>query len=75
MADCCHCRAIYFCTYSSVKNECNQNFSTADTPIVHMVAAASAGFVSCTATNPIWFIKTRLQLDQRFDKRLSIFLN
>jgi len=29
-----------------------------------MVAAGSAGFVSCTATNPIWFIKTRLQLDQ-----------
>ncbi|CAG2182790.1 unnamed protein product, partial [Oppiella nova] len=29
-----------------------------------MVAAGSAGFVSCTATNPIWFVKTRLQLDQ-----------
>ncbi|CAG2106696.1 unnamed protein product [Medioppia subpectinata] len=40
------------------------SFATADTPLVHMVAAASAGFVSCTATNPIWFVKTRLQLDQ-----------
>lgn len=29
-----------------------------------MIAAASAGFVSSTLTNPIWFVKTRLQLDQ-----------
>lgn len=28
-----------------------------------MIAAASAGFVSATLTNPIWFVKTRLQLD------------
>ena len=23
-----------------------------------------SGFVACTATNPVWFVKTRLQLDQ-----------
>ncbi|RWS31261.1 Solute carrier family 25 member 36-like protein [Leptotrombidium deliense] len=57
-------RAIYFCTYSSVKNFCNEHFESPDTPWVHMCSAASAGFVSSTATNPIWFIKTRLQLDQ-----------
>ncbi|XP_054159159.1 mitochondrial carrier protein Rim2-like [Oppia nitens] len=57
-------RAIYFSTYSTVKSSCNQSFQTADTPLVHMVSAASAGFVSCTLTNPIWFVKTRLQLDQ-----------
>lgn len=58
-------RAIYFCTYSTVKDACNLHFETSDTPLVHMSAAASAGFVSCTLTNPVWFIKTRLQLDQR----------
>ncbi|XP_035443562.1 mitochondrial carrier protein Rim2 isoform X2 [Spodoptera frugiperda] len=55
-------RAIYFCTYSQAKAILNQNISP-DTPIVHLSAASAAGFVSCTMTNPIWFVKTRLQLD------------
>ncbi|KAI1301626.1 Solute carrier family 25 member 36 [Halotydeus destructor] len=58
-------RAIYFCTYSTVKNFCNENFTSPDTPPVHICSAAAAGITSCTATNPIWFVKTRLQLDQR----------
>ncbi|GIY83366.1 mitochondrial carrier protein Rim2 [Caerostris darwini] len=57
-------RAVYFCTYSHTKNFFNQRL-TPDTPIVHICSAASAGFVSCSLTNPIWFVKTRLQLDQR----------
>ncbi|KAF8776885.1 solute carrier family 25 member 36-A-like isoform X2 [Argiope bruennichi] len=57
-------RAIYFCTYSHTKNFCNERL-TPDTPIVHICSAASAGFMSCSLTNPIWFVKTRLQLDQR----------
>ncbi|KAI7697445.1 hypothetical protein SSS_06171 [Sarcoptes scabiei] len=56
-------RAFYFCTYSEVKAMCNKKI-TPDTPYVHMISAACAGFVSCTMTNPIWFIKTRMQLDQ-----------
>ncbi|XP_073961783.1 replication in mitochondria 2 isoform X2 [Choristoneura fumiferana] len=55
-------RAIYFCTYSQAKAILNQNIAP-DTPIVHLSAASAAGFVSCTMTNPIWFVKTRLQLD------------
>ena len=31
---------------------------------VHLLAAAAAGLVVSTATNPIWLIKTRLQLDK-----------
>uniref|UniRef100_A0A6B0V5L0 Putative adpatp carrier protein n=1 Tax=Ixodes ricinus TaxID=34613 RepID=A0A6B0V5L0_IXORI len=31
----------------------------------------SPGFMSCTATNPIWFVKTRLQLDQRMYGSIS----
>ena len=58
-------RAIYFSTYSSVKSLLNESFiETPEHPLIHMTSAASAGFVSCTATNPIWLIKTRLQLSK-----------
>lgn len=63
-------RAIYFCTYSNSKSVFNDLFPS-DTPIVHICSAASAGFMSCTATNPIWFVKTRLQLDQRMYGTIS----
>lgn len=58
-------RAIYFSTYSSVKSLLNESYvDTPEHPLIHMTSAASAGFVSCTATNPIWLIKTRLQLSK-----------
>lgn len=58
-------RAIYFSTYSTVKSLLNTSFiDTPEHPLIHMTSAASAGFVSCTATNPIWLVKTRLQLSK-----------
>lgn len=57
-------RAIYFCAYSQAKAHWNTVFP-ADTPIVHVCSAMVAGFAACTATNPIWFVKTRLQLDHK----------
>lgn len=59
-------RAIYFWSYSSTKKSINQSLPkiNRDTPFVHVISAASAGFVSSCATNPIWLIKTRLQLDR-----------
>jgi solute carrier family 25 protein 33/36 len=36
-----------------------------DSKQVHMLSAALAGFTAITVTNPIWLIKTRLQLDAR----------
>ncbi|XP_031830032.1 replication in mitochondria 2 isoform X2 [Nomia melanderi] len=59
-------RAIYFCAYSKSKVAFN-TILPADTPIVHVFSAFCAGFVACTLTNPIWFVKTRLQLDHRTD--------
>ncbi|XP_022199980.1 mitochondrial carrier protein Rim2 [Nilaparvata lugens] len=64
-------RAIYFCAYSQSKSSLNGVFSP-DTAIVHILSASCAGFVACSATNPIWFVKTRLQLDYtRSGQRLT----
>ncbi|XP_064610468.1 solute carrier family 25 member 36-A-like [Liolophura sinensis] len=63
-------RAIYFCTYAKTKRLLNQNISP-DTPLVHIGSAAAAGATASTLTNPIWFVKTRLQLDQKKNGRLT----
>jgi len=57
-------RAIYFYTYAQAKSFFNE-LLTPETPLVHICSAASAGFTASTATNPIWFVKTRLQIDHR----------
>lgn len=59
-------RAIYFWAYSSCKTSLNRQalFGQRDTPLVHLTSAAAAGCVSSVTTNPIWVVKTRLQLDR-----------
>ncbi|XP_034559116.1 solute carrier family 25 member 36-A [Notolabrus celidotus] len=57
-------RAIYFAAYSTAKEKLNGVFEP-DSTQVHMVSAGLAGFTAITATNPIWLIKTRLQLETR----------
>ncbi|XP_068507452.1 solute carrier family 25 member 36-A isoform X2 [Syngnathus scovelli] len=67
-------RAIYFAAYSTAKEKLN-NVLEPDSTQVHMVSAGMAGFTAITATNPIWLIKTRLQLDarNRGEHRMSAF--
>ncbi|XP_056420851.1 LOW QUALITY PROTEIN: solute carrier family 25 member 36 [Hyla sarda] len=67
-------RAIYFAAYSTCKERLNHVFA-ADSTQVHMVSAGAAGFTAITATNPIWLVKTRLQLDarNRGEIRMSAF--
>jgi hypothetical protein len=80
-------RAVYFATYNYTKQLGNTIF-VPDTPVVHMLSAGLAGlvlFVLCNSivfilgmvsasfANPIWLIKTRLQLDRhRGAERLTI---
>uniref|UniRef100_A0A3B1IF53 Solute carrier family 25 member 36b n=1 Tax=Astyanax mexicanus TaxID=7994 RepID=A0A3B1IF53_ASTMX len=60
-----HClKAIYFAAYSTAKERLN-GLLVPDSTQVHMLSAGIAGFTAITATNPIWLIKTRLQLDAR----------
>uniref|UniRef100_A0A3B3XJM9 Solute carrier family 25 member 36 n=1 Tax=Poecilia mexicana TaxID=48701 RepID=A0A3B3XJM9_9TELE len=68
-----HClKAIYFAAYSTAKEKLNAVLEP-DSTQVHMLSAGMAGFTAITATNPIWLIKTRLQLDarNRGERRMS----
>ncbi|XP_063105158.1 solute carrier family 25 member 36 isoform X2 [Cavia porcellus] len=67
-------RALYFAAYSNCKEKLNGIFDP-DSTQVHMISAAMAGFTAITATNPIWLIKTRLQLDarNRGEKQMGAF--
>lgn len=47
-------------------------FLPTDSPFSHILSASCAGFVSSTATNPIWFVKTRLQLDHDSNSKMNV---
>ncbi|KAF2720403.1 mitochondrial carrier [Polychaeton citri CBS 116435] len=59
-------RAINFWAYGNGKKFISKHFfGGEDGSAVHLFAAASAGIMTGTATNPIWLVKTRLQLDKQ----------
>jgi solute carrier family 25 protein 33/36 len=65
-------KAVYFYAYSSCKRFLN-DVAVPNTPWIHMASAGSAGFLTASVVNPIWLIKTRLQLDRHFGaERLTI---
>ena len=58
-------RAINFYAYGNGKRIISQRFNQGqEAAWVHLCAAAGAGIATGTATNPIWLVKTRLQLDK-----------
>ncbi|KAF2643442.1 mitochondrial carrier [Massarina eburnea CBS 473.64] len=58
-------RAINFYTYGNGKRVISAHFNNGqESAWVHLCAAACAGVITGTATNPIWLVKTRLQLDK-----------
>ena len=65
-------KSVYFLVYSQVKNILNESayFESESRP-VFTLAAVCAGLSTSTAVNPVWFIKTQLQLHQD-KKKLTI---
>jgi solute carrier family 25 protein 33/36 len=62
-------RSINFFTYGVGKDFVANNFNNGkEDPWVHLTAGIMAGIATSTATNPIWLIKTRLQLDKSGSK-------
>ncbi|EON67663.1 hypothetical protein W97_06806 [Coniosporium apollinis CBS 100218] len=62
-------RAINFYVYGNGKRVLAQTFNEGrEAAWVHLCSAAAAGIVTGTATNPIWLVKTRLQLDRSHAK-------
>ncbi|SCU91809.1 LAMI_0E07382g1_1 [Lachancea mirantina] len=58
-------RSINFFTYGTTKDIYSRALNNGqEAPWIHLLAAATAGWATSTATNPIWLIKTRLQLDK-----------
>lgn len=63
-------RSINFFTYGYSKDLLKnlEYFNGQETSFLHLLSGLSAGIVTSTATNPIWLIKTRLQLDRATKK-------
>lgn len=58
-------RSINFFTYGLCKDVYSRNFNNGhESTRIHLASAVTAGIVTSTATNPIWLVKTRLQLDK-----------
>lgn len=66
-------RSINFFTYGYAKDLLKQLefFKGQESSFLHLIAGVSAGFVTSTATNPIWLVKTRLQLDRATKKEYT----
>ncbi|KAI2467881.1 mitochondrial carrier [Annulohypoxylon bovei var. microspora] len=63
-------RSINFYAYGTGKRAYSQwTGASTDNPAVHLASAVTAGIATGTATNPIWLVKTRLQLDRNNAER------
>ncbi|KAF9162837.1 hypothetical protein BGX20_001569 [Mortierella sp. AD010] len=66
-------RAINFAAYGNGKKYFTDLNHGNESTLVHLSSAAMAGVVTATATNPIWMIKTRMQLQS--EGKLRIYRN
>ena len=56
-------RGLYFFSYSALRHRTDAVWG-GDSSVAHLLAAAGAGAVATTATNPLWVVKTRFQLQR-----------
>ncbi|CAG8450343.1 7365_t:CDS:10 [Ambispora leptoticha] len=63
-------RAINFFAYGNGKRILTDLNGGQETAMVHGIAAILAGLATSTATNPIWLVKTRMQLQSSTGKLL-----
>ena len=69
-------RAINFYSYGNGKRIISHNFNHGqDAAWVNFLAAANAGIITGTITNPIWVVKTRLQLDKNQAEKTGTLSN
>ncbi|XP_038867367.1 solute carrier family 25 member 33 [Salvelinus namaycush] len=57
-------RAIYFAAYKKSKETFNGVF-VPNSGVVHMSSAGFAAFVTNSLMNPVWMVKTRMQLERK----------
>ncbi|XP_023651758.1 solute carrier family 25 member 33 [Paramormyrops kingsleyae] len=57
-------RAIYFAAYSNSREKFNSIF-VPNSWVVHMSSAGVAAFVTNSLMNPVWMVKTRMQLEMK----------
>ncbi|KAJ1653407.1 Pyrimidine nucleotide transporter, mitochondrial [Dispira simplex] len=55
-------RAISFATYGNAKRIYTELNGNQESSLIYLASAATAGIITATATNPIWLVKTRMQL-------------
>jgi solute carrier family 25 protein 33/36 len=67
-------RAIYFSTYATTKQLLSSLNDGQENSLIHLSGALTAGVVTSTATNPIWLVKTRMQL-QSSQKGVPLYRN
>ncbi|KAF9178535.1 hypothetical protein BGZ50_007658 [Haplosporangium sp. Z 11] len=63
-------RAINFAAYGNGKKLFTELNHGRETAIVHLSSATTAGITTATMTNPIWVVKTRMQLQSEGSMRV-----